>query len=353
TTASATLENARLGVALTDPNADGSGSFKINGVSISYNFKTDSLNSVLSRINSSSAGVTASYDSVNDRVLLTNNNTGDVGFSIQDVSGNLMAALKISSSTGTLQAGKNAAFSINDGGTLTSMSNTLDVSAHGIAGLTVTINSKTTETITVANDTTAVKSAIDDFIKDYNDAQGYIDTQTKITTASGKVTTATLSNNQEVSSWSRTLRSLAFGTLSGLSGSVKNLDGLGIGFSGTDSTLKILDTSKLTTALTTATTDVADFFTNSTSGFSKTMGAFLIKTVGDSAYGTKGTLDNQIAALTEANTHLDEQIADLERQLAERRQILESAFIAMDTAQSTSNNIMKQISAIGSIGSSK
>ena len=40
-----------------------SGSFTVNGVSISVNKDTDSLASIITRINSSGAGVTASYDS--------------------------------------------------------------------------------------------------------------------------------------------------------------------------------------------------------------------------------------------------------------------------------------------------
>jgi len=346
-TASATLENARLNVPFSGQDTDGSGTFKINGASIDYNTKTDSLNSIISKINSSSAGVVAAYDSVNDRVVLSNKSTGDVGFSVEDVKGNLMGALKLSNSTGTLVAGKNALFSINDGGTLTSMSNTLDASAHGIAGLTVSVNSESKEIITVASDSAAAKSAINDFISKYNDVQSYIDTQTKITTTGSKVTTSVLSSNQEVVRWGSTLRSLAFGTLNSVSGTIKNLDSLGIGFTSDSSTLQITNSTKLDAALKTSTSDVAEFFSNSTSGFAKTLNTFFTSTVGNE-YGTKGNLDRQIDSLTKANTSLDEQIAALESQLEQKRAILEASFQAMETAQSKTSSALAQLSKISS-----
>jgi hypothetical protein len=47
------------------------GSFTINGVSISVNKNTDSVASIVSRINSANAGVTATYDTAADRLVLT------------------------------------------------------------------------------------------------------------------------------------------------------------------------------------------------------------------------------------------------------------------------------------------
>ena len=48
-----------------------SGSFQVNGVSISVNKDTDTLATIVSRINGAGAGVTASYDTAQDKVVLT------------------------------------------------------------------------------------------------------------------------------------------------------------------------------------------------------------------------------------------------------------------------------------------
>ena len=50
-------------------------------------------------------GVTASYDSINDRMVLANRTTGDIGIAMEDVSGNFLAATGVTA--GTLERGKN------------------------------------------------------------------------------------------------------------------------------------------------------------------------------------------------------------------------------------------------------
>jgi flagellar hook-associated protein 2 len=80
------------------------GSFQVNGVSINWS-NTDSLTTVLTRINSSSAGVTATYDPKQDKVSLTNSNTGAQSISLVDTAGgNLLQALHLTgaSSNGSL-----------------------------------------------------------------------------------------------------------------------------------------------------------------------------------------------------------------------------------------------------------
>src|SRR6266545_3109712 len=62
----AVLASSRLQTAITA----GGGAFTINGVQISYT-ASDSISSIVSRINASSAGVTASYDSTADQLKLT------------------------------------------------------------------------------------------------------------------------------------------------------------------------------------------------------------------------------------------------------------------------------------------
>lgn len=66
------------------------GQFTVNGVSIDY-WQSDTLQNVIDRINQSSAGVTASYDSTHDKMVLTSNTSGGT-VTVQDNVGNLMAA---------------------------------------------------------------------------------------------------------------------------------------------------------------------------------------------------------------------------------------------------------------------
>jgi len=305
--------------------AAGDSTFSINGVSISYNVNNDSLSTVLKRINQSGAGVTASYNSSSDRIILANNTTGDMGITVADDTGGLMAALGLTGGS-ALVRGQNAEFSINGGATLVSSSNTLDATAHGIAGLIVTVDTQDTQTISISGDTTSMRSAIEDFIAKFNDVQSYLDTATKVTSTDGKVTSAILSDNREIQSWGSSLRSMAFGAVSGLSGTINRLEGLGIDFTSGTSQLEIKDGTKLDTALRDKSADVAEFFQTATTGLASKMADYTSK------LGTLNT--QQEARLTKANTDLDRQIADLQRRLDQQRAILNSSFIAMETAQS-------------------
>lgn len=324
TSKSAVLTSARLKTAITAVDGSGNGTFSLNGVSINYNVNTDSLSAVLQRINQSGAGVTAAYDGSNDRVTLSNNVTGDIGIGVSETAGGLMDALGLSSSL-TLTRGVNAEFTVNGGATLTSTSNTLSATSHGIEGLSVTADSLDEQTISVSGDTAGMRSSIEDFIAKFNDVQSYIDTTTKITTQNGKVTAALLSGNREIQAWASSLRSKVFGSISGLSGTISRLENLGIDFTSGTSNLAIKDGTKLDTALRDKASDVAEFFQTATTGLAKSMDSYL------TLLGTQNT--EQQKRLTKSNTDLDTQIANIERRLALQRSVLEASFIAMESAQ--------------------
>lgn len=337
-TSSGKLGGVKTAAALSAANLAGTvtdGAFTINGVSISYAAGTDTLTSVLKKINDSTAGVSASYDALNDRVVLANKTTGDVGIAVADTSGGLMTALKLTSGT-TFTRGDNAEFTIDGGDVISSASNTLDASAHGIAGLSVTVRSETTETFTVAADKSAMRSKLEAFIEDFNDVQDYIDSVTKVSTdAKGKVTAAALSGNREIQDWARSMRSLAFDAVSGMTGDISRLNSLGLDFIAGTSKLEIEDGAKLDAALADSTVDVAEFFATEDTGFAARLETFL------AGIGERNTEAQE--RLNKSNTGLDDQIAAIERRLEQQRQLMESAFIAMETAQS---KIKQQQSAV-------
>lgn len=321
----ASLATANLGTAITAVDGTGAGTFSVNGVAIAYNVNTDTLSSVVARINASTAGVSASYDAVNDRVTLANKSTGDIGIAVSEAAGGLLGALGLTSGT-TFTRGENAEFTLNGGATLTSYSNTLDASSHGVAGLSVTVDSETTQSITVAADTTSMRKKIEKFIEEFNGVQEFIDAQTRVTTnARGEVNAAALSGNREVQDWATSLRRMAFAAVSGLSGGIDRLDDLGIDFKAGSSQLEIEDGAKLDQALAEKTADVEAFFTQATTGFGAKLDTYL------GQLETKN--DDQQEALNKQNTSLGDQIATIDRRLAQRRELLESAFIRMEEAQ--------------------
>lgn len=329
---SGALANAGLRTAVGSPAAPGGvGSFSINGVSIAYNVNTDSLGSLLSRISKSAAGVTANYDPTTDRVTLTNQKTGDLGVNLSEDANGLLAALGVTDGAATKVSGKNALYRLNDGELLTSASNTLESASHGIDGLSVTVNSETTQTVTVESEATGMHSAIQGFIDKYNALQDLIESHTKVEVSGTTVTGGLLSTNHEVEAWSKRLRALAFAPVSGASGSVTRLDDLGIDFDGISGHLTIKNADKLSNALSSNPDDVKAFFVDGSDSF--------VAKMYDLATVSKGSNSAAQESLSKLSTGLDKQITQLQARLVSQRELLTNSFLNMLDAQSKASNM--------------
>ena len=345
---SAAIINANLRTPVTGVDGAGNGSFSINGVSIDFNVNNDSVQNVVARINASNAGVTASFDRVNDRFSLTNKTTGDVGVAIAESPGGLLESLGLGGGA-TLARGKNALFSIDGGPPLTSASNTFDESSHGIVGLSATATSETTESITVAGDSSSAKSKVEDFIAKYNAVQSLIEAQTRTTTAAdGRVTASTLAGNRELTDVAKHLRNKVFAAVPGLTGAVSRLEGLGIDFKTGTNELEIKDATKLDAGLRDNGDAVRTLFGDSTDGLVKRLDTYVQQIT-----GTTGALSTQTTTLAKQSKDIDEQIATMDRRLTQQRQLLESSFIRMEEAQSKIQNQLTSLNNAFGSGSGK
>ena len=118
--------------------AASSGSFTVNGKTISYT-STSTVSDVLTAIDNSEANVSASYDVVNDRFVLTNKNEGDTGIALTETSGDFLAKTKLlTSAGGSLARGKNLIYRMNSGDFVLNQGNTITSATSGVAGLKVT-----------------------------------------------------------------------------------------------------------------------------------------------------------------------------------------------------------------------
>jgi flagellar hook-associated protein 2 len=342
------LAQANLSQAITAVDGSGNGSLSVNGVSIAYNINTDSLTTVMNRINASSAGVKAVYDSATNNVVLTNTSTGDVGLGANDLiptggQVGLLGALGLTSAS-TLQHGKNALFTVNGGPSKSSASNTFSAASLGIPGLTVTAGTATTQTITVAPDTASMTTAIQAFVTDYNTLQTAISADTAITTGSnGQPKTAVLSNDMDVPNWGSDLESMVFATVPGLSGTINQLAQLGLDFDETGQ-LSLKDTTKLQDALTNHGADVGAYFGHSSTGMAVSVNSYL-----DQLLSPVGALANKSSALVSDTTDINTQITALQAQLDQERANLTTEFEAMQAAQTTAQSQLNYLNAAANL----
>ena len=331
------LNAANLKTLVSD-GGSGAGKFKVNGVEFSFNASTNTMVDMLSAINNSTAGVTASYDSLNDRFIFTNKTTGDLGVALEDVTGNFLSATGVSG--GTLTRGKDLQYNLNGGSeVLSSQSNTIDEASSGLTGLTVKALALGTTSVEVTADTTKVKQAIKDFVEDFNKSQSTIDTYTASTTdKNGKVTAGVLAGDRDAFNIATALRSLANSKVSGITGTFDFLSDLGYTSNGTDDKLSLSSESTLDAALAGDLSAVKSFFTASTTGFASKLHTYLKDTAEDD-----GTLDDKLKLLGEQSTGIDEQVAAHERIVQATRSAMIDRFVTMETAQARINQQLQLI----------
>ncbi|MFC4811611.1 flagellar filament capping protein FliD [Paenibacillus sp. GCM10023250] len=152
------------------------GSFTITGnggtpVTISYD-ATDTLQSIMNKVNSSSANATMNYDAAKDQFILKTRSIGaSAQVSTSDTSGNFLAAIGIGDAS---SQGKDAVYTI-DGISQTSDKNTVTTSD----GATLVFNRVTTApvNVSVAGDPSGVVDKIKKFVSAYNDMIELVNTR--------------------------------------------------------------------------------------------------------------------------------------------------------------------------------
>jgi flagellar hook-associated protein 2 len=331
------MTSAGLNTAITD-GGSGKGEFTINGVAINYDATTDSIQNVLDKINSSTAGVTASYNPINDQFTLANNTTGDIGISMQDVTGNFLAATGLSG--GALQSGTNLLYTVN-GGTqqLVSQSNTITPASSSIAGLTVTASKTGSVALSVTADTSALATAIKQFVTDYNTLQSGITTDQAVTiSSSGVVTPGVLTGDLTANGIATGLRGLVTSSVSGLTGSLTMLSDLGIETNGQNNTLSV-NASTLNSVLASNLNNVQQLFNDPTNGLATQLNNYI-----NNETGTNGTVTNHEVTLKQQVTSLNTQISNLETKITSDTATWTSEFTAMEAAQSQANQELTYLS---------
>ena len=349
--------------------------FTINGVSFEFASDT-SLAKMISQINASDAGVTVSYSSITDKFTMTADDTGaGDNISVSDTSGTLMAALGMTSSTGTVTAGTNAILTVN-GQKIIRSSNDITIS-----GVSVSLEETSAEAITVTMeaDSTDLKDTITKFVEDYNtlidtintyiteeadsdyqpltDAQKEEMTDSQIEKWETKAQAGILNGDSTLKSIATKLQQAMYS--SAVSGGI-SLAALGITSAGYDENGKLeIDEDKLTSALKTKSDEIAELFTSDTGLAAKLSSIFddSIKTSG--SRGSRGTLVD-IAGVEDTSSatqnSLYDQINDIEDFLdtlndrldAEQKRLW-NKFSAMETALS---NLNSQSSLLSSFTSS-
>lgn len=300
---STTLADLNLSTSLS---SSGTYEFSINGVDFSFD-SSATLSTVMSKINSSKAGVTLTYSSITDRFTMTATASGaGDNISISDKTGNLMSAFGLTKSSGAVStAGVNAILSVN-GQTITRSSNTFEID-----GAKITLNKTSSEAIniTMTNDATSLKDTIKGFVEDYN---AMVDLMNGLVKEKAYSDYAPLSDEQkedmsetEIKAWEekaksgilkgdsllRSISSKLHSAMTGLSVNGFSLYSMGITSAGYTENGKLqIDDTKLQTALETKGTEIRELFTSS-GGIANSLNDIITSSIKTSGVkGSRGTL---------------------------------------------------------------
>jgi flagellar hook-associated protein 2 len=320
------------------------GTFTVNGVTINYS-SGDSLNTVIGNINSSGAGVTATYDSYEDQIVLSSTQRGPQSITVADGTSNLATALRLSSSDSQLQAGKSTLFTVNGSSTVRqSNSNVIDSSALGLTGVTFTATGTGTTNITVAPDVTNIAAAINAFVTQYNTTQQLINTDTAVnssstaSTSSSSSTTASqggaLATDTNLTFLAPQLRQVTSSSVSNTA-VIRMLSDLGVDTNANDNTLTQVDTTKLQAALTDHLSDVQALFNDPLNGLTNTVQNVI------SGYNSSlnGVIVNEQQNISQQITFNQSQITRMQEQMAAEQTTLENEFAALDSVEGDSQGL--------------
>ena len=120
---------------------------KLAGISITVDPTVDTLEDLLTRINGSDAGVTASYDSTNDTIRVVSSNLGSPTISFVSGTSNFLDITNLTTATQT--AGNNSQFTIDGGPVQSRNSNTV---TDAITDITLNLLTVGTSSINVETD---------------------------------------------------------------------------------------------------------------------------------------------------------------------------------------------------------
>lgn len=284
-----------------------SGSFTINGVTVTVDATVDSLSDVLGRINDSDAGVTASYDASTDTIRVVSDTLGSRTISFQSGTSNFLDVTNLSAATQT--AGADSQFTINGGPVLTRNSNEV---ADAVGGVTLRFLSQGASTVTVSVDDDAIVEDVQEFLTAFNDAVAGIREQIAVDGA-----LAGDSTFQQIESF---LRQNIFSQVTGISGTLQSLVDIGISTGNDFDSSRVspleLDEDKFREALRTNRANVRDLFSNSgETGIADLMFDYL-----DEATSTTGYLNERV----KSNGSIDQQIQDINDRIARMEDRIES-----------------------------
>ncbi|QYR22117.1 flagellar filament capping protein FliD [Paenibacillus sp. sptzw28] len=348
-------------------------SFVINGQTINIT-NTDSLDSIMSKVNNSAAGVNMYYDSITDKISVTSKTTGDTAKIIYGADASTTNFLNTFQLNTAITQGSNAQVNI-DGvdGTYASNQITSNGVTYTLRNVTDPVNGVT---VNVNQDTDAIYNSISDFVTKYNDLLGSINTklresvfrdyqpltdeqkkamsETDITNWENKAKSGLLHNDQTLAQLRNSLRGSAYSTITTLPSNLNSLYDVGITtkpyiLNDSENAGKLeIDSARLKDAISKDPQGVIKIFTNQMSSGGAQSDKGVLQQFYESANNTISSIINTAGTANDSFSNvtntlgkqvydINYKIVDLQDKLDQKENYYYSMFSKMDTAIANSN----------------
>lgn len=338
---------------------DGNGDGDATGFTMTESLTVDleegsSLEDLRDAINARNADVRATV--VNNgnakQLILSGTKEGAAaGFTLEGTGGlagfTYNAADQDNNTLESIETAQNARIKI-DGVTISRASNTITDAIDGVT-LNLLKPGEDRMTLRIAGDTAAAKSAIEEFVKAYNDVTTTLRTLTNYDPEGEQASVLT---GDATARGIQTQLRTALSAMMGEEGGVRSLSQLGVSFT-RDGTL-IIDNTTLERQLNNADSKIAEFFTGSdgTSGFANMLSSRL----GD-MLNSGGTLDTRQAGINASIKGLARQQESLLLRLESVETRYRNQFNALDAMiadmQQTSNFLQQQLAGLSAMMSNR
>jgi flagellar hook-associated protein 2 len=341
---STTAHDLHLLAAATTQTVDGTPTQVINGsmtTTITLG-ASDSLGDLVTNINKSGAGVTASIlsdgSSTPYRLALTSKQAGAAARMVLDTS-------SLGFSIRQTAAPQDALLQMGSSGVLVSSSSNTFTSVLSGASLQIQQGTGQPVTVGVTTSDSNLATTLQTLVTDYNQFQQQLATSTQYnsSTSSGAVLTGNPAAMQLNADLSNLLSGRFYGT-----GSLQSLAAVGVTFNN-DGTLSF-DQSTLDAAFAADPNAVQQFFTTKTSGLADQLTNLITRLAGKD----NSLISSQVQALQQTVAQNQQQITRMNAHLTNEQNQLYSQFYAMETAiekLKSALSVVENISYIGPVGS--
>lgn len=295
---------------------------------------------IATAINDAKIGISASVVD-NTKLVLTSGTTGTTGsFTYVATTTNdgnpTSKALTLLNANAPLQTAVDAAFSVN-GIAMTRSSNSVTDAVSGVT-LNLLKEAGATTRLTVTNNTGTISSAVNAFVKAYNDAVNGIKQMTAYDATNQQ--SSVLTGDSTARSIQSKLGSLVSSSVSGIAGGISRLTDIGVTVQ-KDGTLAV-DSSKLSAAVANPDIDVKSFFTQTTSGNEGI--AVRFNSLLEGIVGSSGLIASRTEGINASIKDLEKRAEALNLRLESIEKRYRTQFTALDTLVSSMNQTSEYLS---------